>query len=616
MSASSHVRGGASAQSGNTAAPRRPRGSPLLIVLMIIVVVPSVLLADSWGAGAAGIIGGLTGMFSLVAFLGGPLWPDLRVALILGPLLVVAAALPRLVAESSRPAAIALVVLLTFVAGLLPLIGPRFANAGMGLGMTTMFGYGYAPMGGADHEQIIAAAVAGVVVALVLRVLMGISDPSKPTREQVAAVLVAEDPASAAAGAFGTWLADRRQRWLADALEGGSRYRLAVRAAELSGRADPDAVAALRARAEDLAGRIKAKPARAKADTPSPDPARSPAAEPADGPLADAARALDTVEQAVDGRDTTPVHLDRDRGEQLKEAVLHPSARLRSVQVRHAFRTALAVLLMLLVTSRLDRGDPLVSTALLATFSILQATWSETAAKTRNKIVGVVAGSLTVAVVLLLVPSDYLVMVATVSLCLGLWYVVTRPALGSAFMVVVSVGFNSVSRDLDPVNLLLQYVGLTACAVLLGVVLGYVVIPGFRPPPLRERVEAATAATVAALRASATGTASRRPEDITVLRDAERLQDELVPDRDRLDSRQLADLDTLRTRLRNLTVLADATELTSEDVDLVTAELARHSPADDAAGPSGTASTVLWDLAHEAGAAERSLLASLPAEGR
>lgn len=37
---------------------------------MLLVVVPSVLLADEWGAGSAGIIGGLTGLFSLVVFQG------------------------------------------------------------------------------------------------------------------------------------------------------------------------------------------------------------------------------------------------------------------------------------------------------------------------------------------------------------------------------------------------------------------------------------------------------------------------------------------------------------------------------------------------------------------
>ncbi|SFK13937.1 hypothetical protein [Cellulomonas sp. KH9] len=612
----------------STSARTRPKGSPMLIVLMIIVVLPSVLLADAWGAGPAGIIGGLTGMFALVALMGGPLRADLRVAAVMGPLLVVAAAVPRLVAETSRPWAMVLVVLLTAVAALLPLVGPRFGTAGLGLGMTTMFGYGYAPMGGADDRQVIAAAVAGVVVAVVLRVLMGISDPSKPTREQVAAVLVADDPSTATATAFGTWLTDGRPRWLAQALEGASSYRLALRTAELADGGGAGDVAALRSRAEELAARLRAKPthekhaassASSRTSSPASPMAAGPSFAPAVVAVPDApGAALDTVEEALLTRDTTEVRLERDRRHQLQDAVLHPSARLRSVQVRHALRTALAVLIMLLITSRLQRGDPLVSTALLATFGIMQATWSDTAVKTRNKVVGVVTGALTVAVVLLVVPERFLVLVAVVSLCLGLWYIVTLPALGNAFMVVVSVGFNAVNRDLDPVMLLLQYVGLIACAVLLGVVLGFVVVPGLRPPPLRHRVRAAADATAAALRASS-GPGSQRPDEIALLRDAVRLQDDLVPDRDRLDDQQLAALDTLRTGLRDLTVLAQAVPLAPAEIDHVVQALdpdGRVAPdLDDgaAAEASGAGSSTLWDLAQRAGDSERVLLRTLPA---
>ncbi|MCR2801368.1 FUSC family protein [Microbacterium sp. zg-Y818] len=600
---------------------RRPKGTPTLLVLMIIVVLPSVLLADAWGAGAAGIIGGLTGMFSLVAFMGGPLRADLRIAVSMGPLLIIAAAVPRLVAETSRPAAMALVVLLTVVAALLPLIGPRFGTAGMGLGMTTMFGYGYAPQGGADHQQVIAAAVAGVVVALLLRIVMGISDPSKPTREQVAAVLTADDPSAATATAFGTWLSDGRQRWLADALEGASRYRLALRTARV-GRAGGSADAtALQERARELAEKLKAKPRRDTGGQSEPATATAttpPASAVIDVPLTEAARALDTVEQAIREHDTSAVQLERDRRHQLKDAVLHPSARLQSIQLRHALRAGLAVLLMLLITSGLEPGDPLVSTALLTTFSILQASWGDTATKTRNKIIGVVAGSLTVAVILLLVPHTYLVAIAAVSLCLGLWYIVTRPALGGAFMVVVSVGFNAVSRDLDPVTLLLQYVGLTASAVLVGVILGFVVIPGLRPAPLRRRIENATAATANALRASSNGGGASGPDEIALFRDAARAQDELVPDRDRLDDRQLAELDDLQTGLRDLTTLAAATTLTREELEQVLGILSRADGTEPdeqdgtAAEGAGTASSTLWDLAQQAASAERYLLRTLP----
>jgi len=617
-------------RSGGTQSPRRPSGSPMLIVLMIIVVLPSVLLADAWGAGAVGIIGGLTGLFSLVAFMGGPLRADLRVAAVLGPLLVVAAAVPRLVAETSRPAAIALVVVLGFVAALFPLLGERYATVGLGLGMTTVFGYGYAPQGGADHRQVIAAAVAGVVVAVLLRVAMGISDPSKTTRDQVAAVLVADDPSAATARAFRTWLGDGRPRWLADVLDGASRYRLALHTARLTGDGSPDDVAPLQRRAEDLAARLRARPRRTPAPAAAPARATGPSAEAGtSGAYGDAARALDAVEQAQARHDTSAVRLARGPRHELLHAVQHPSARLRSVQVRHALRTALALLVMLLVTSGLERGDPLVSTALLTTFSILQASWGGTVAKARNKIVGLVSGSLTVAVVLLLVPERYLTLVAVVALCLGLWFIVARPALGSAFMVVVSVGFNSVSRDLDPVDLLAQYVGLTLCAVVVGVVLGFVVVPSFRPPPLGRRVEAAMTATAAALRAGSVGVGSTPPAaEVALVRDAVHEQDELVPDREHLDDRQLEELDVLRAALRDLIVLANATQIGDDERDVVLRTLSPDggTPSDgpssdevpspgggpDGAQTPGSGASTLLDLARRAAAAERYLSRTVP----
>lgn len=598
---------------------KRPKGTPLLFVLMAITVVPSVLLADEWGAGSAGIIGGLTGMFSLVVFMGGPLRADLRIAAVMGPLLVFAVAVPRLVAETSRPAAIVLVVVLGFVAALLPLLGPRFANAGMGLGMATVFGYGYAPVGGADHQQVIAAAVAGVAVALALRLLMGVGDPSKSTREQVAAVLVADDPAAATSTAFGTWLTDGRQRWLADVMDASSRYRLSLHNAERSGGARPDDAAALRERAKQLADQVKAKPGKTehgKAATETQATLRLPASD--DPGLGDAVKALDAVEQAIRKRDTSTVQLDHDRRDQLKDAVLHPSTRLRSVQLRHAFRTALGLLLMLIVTSGLERGDPLVSTVMMTTFGILQASWRDTLAKAQNKIIGLVGGSLAVAVILLTVPSRYLVAIATVALILGLWYIVTRPGLGNACMVIVSVGFNAVTRDLNAQDLLLQYIGLTACAVVISVVIGFAVVPGFRPPPLRRRIELATEATIDVLRASSNGASPSSTENVALQRAAAEKQAELVPDHDELDDTQLSQLDSLRTGLGDLTALAQTVHLDAASLEDVlralspTEAVGAYVGQAGSASPEAASSTVL-DLAAQAGEAERSLLRTLPA---
>lgn len=606
--------------------PRRPGGSPVVILLMVIVLVPALLLADTFDAGPAAIIGGLVALFSLIAFMGGPLRADLRTAALMVPLLLVGAIVPRLLTDVWRPAAIALVVVLCFVAALLPRLGPRFEHAGLGLGMTTLYAYAYATHGATDHRQVIAAAVAGVVVALLLRVVLGISDPSKPTRDQVADVLVADDAAAATSTAFDTWLSDGRQRWLATALEGASRYRLALRAGEVTASARPEEAATLRSRAADLADRLRAK----HAPDAAPD-AEADAGVPAGvstGPatvasLGQAAAALDTVAQAVRNRDTTSVVLDRGSQHELRDAVLHPSARLRTIQVRHALRTALGLLVMLVLTASLGPGDPLVATVLLTTFTILQASWRDTLGKARSKIIGVVSGAAAVAVILLVVPERYLTAIAAVSLALGLWYITTRPALGSAFMVVVSVGINAATRHLDAGDLLVQYVALTACAVVVGVVLGFIVVPAFRPAPLRARVVSATEATEAVLRAAAHGATSSAHEFVALQRDAAQKQDELVPDRDHLDDRQLAELDRLRSGLRDLITLVntatlDHASLSGAATMLQTAEGTAEGAADGPAprpATDGATSSTLGDLVERTGAAGRYLLRTLPATG-
>ena len=608
----------------------RPGGSPVLLILAFIVVVPSVMLADRFDAGPAGIIGGMVGLFSLVAFMGGALRPDLRSAALLAPLLVFAAVAPRLVSEVSRPAAVALVVVLGFVAAWLPGLGPRFTNTGLGLGMTTLYAYAYATHGTADNVQIVAAAVAGVIVALLVRVLFGIADPSKATREQVARAL--ESPDSEATGAgFDAWLSDGRPRWLATVLGEGSRFRVALRRAQLGADADraQDSVAALRARSATLAEQVRAKHAPdASADTAThasthastpqgaaPGGTTGPAAPGASAALTEAAAALDAVEAAVRERDTTPVVLDRAARRQFRDAVLHPSARLHSVRMRHAVRTAFGLLVMLLVTYPLAPDDPVVVSVLMTTFGILQASWRETLAKARPKIIGLVVGTAAVAVILLTAPSGWLMPISAISLCLGLWYVVTLPAVGSAFMVMVSVGFNSVSRDLDAGDLLVQYAGLSLCAVVVGLVLGFVVVPSFRAEDLRHRVEAATAATAASLRATAGGAGPTDAHAVSLRREAAQRQAELVPDHDRLAERQLAELDRLRESLHDLTAIAD----TSLDRSTLTGAVELLSTGGERVPvevpPSDGLTSTVWDLAEQSATAERYLLRTLPTSG-
>ena len=119
--------------------------------------------------------------------------------------------------------------------------------------------------------------------------------------------------------------------------------------------------------------------------------------------------------------------------------------------------------------------------------------------------------------------------------------------------------------------------------------------------------------------AGSSGPGSRRPEEIALLRDAVRLQDDLVPDRDRLDDQQLAELDTLRDGLRDLTVLAQAVPLEPGElgqvVQALRPDVRTGADRQDGAAASGAGSSTLRQLAQQAGESERYLLATLPDRG-
>ncbi|MDA3642637.1 hypothetical protein LZ318_39065 [Saccharopolyspora indica] len=579
------------------------KGSPLLLVLFAVVLAPTFLIGYAVGAGSASVVGGFVAMYSLIAFLGGPLRADLRLAAALSPLLLFAAIVPRLLGEISRPAAIAVIVLIVFVAALLPLRGPRFVTVGLGLGMVALFAYGMALIGPAGPWQVVVAAVTGVVIAVVLRVLLGIGDPSKATREKIADVLDAEAPALTTA--FDTWLADGRRRWLGIALGAASRYRLALHSAEAVQRAgqveaSDEELVALRTRAHELAELLRAK-------KPGPAPQVEAGAAAVEFG-SEASAALDAVERAITERDTSRVALP----DRLRTSVLRPSVRLRSIQVRHAVRTAFGLLLILVITSYLPAGDPLVATALMTTFGILQASWRETLIKARPRVVGLVAGAALAVVIILVVPAPHLPVVALTALVIALWNMMSRPSLAYTFMVVVTVGFNTSLRHTDPVHTLVEYAVLTLTAALIGVLVGFAVVPGLRPEPLRHRIVAARTTTARALRAMTEP--GHDTETLVLHREAARARVELTPDREKLDDDQLAELDRFRAALRDLSMLGTTAALgRSTDVERLKAALDAlevPAPADDES-PTGLES-ILAGLADQVRTTEAQLLATLP----
>ncbi|QNG38801.1 hypothetical protein F1C76_21700 [Geodermatophilaceae bacterium NBWT11] len=603
-----------------------PKGSPQLLVLLIMALAPAMVLGTLTGAGPAALIGAFVALFGLLICATGPLWSDLRSMALFAPLLVVAAVAPRALAEVSRPAAIAVIVVLVVVAALLPLRGPRFRTAGLGVGMLPLMAYSIPLTGAVTLTQLVIGALAGLVVAVVLRLLMGIGDPGKATRTAVAAVLDDSEPDVTAA--LDSWLADPR-RWTMDVLGGAVRYRLARRSLDaLAGTVPAAGRAAFDRAGTDLTERVgrlseavRAKePATGGADVPSASSSDEYALPQALSRLVEECRAaLDTAEAATRGRDDTRVELSDEvtRGARAQIA-LGAGVGFRSIQLRHAARTAVGVLLALLLSTRLDAGDPLVPTLLLTTFGILQTSWTATLAKARPRITGLVVGVVLAVGIVFLVPEGVLLPVALVSLVVALWYLTARPVIGYAGLLCMSVGLNSSLRDLDPAATLVEYVVLSLIAVLIGVVLGFAVIPGVRGRPLSERVSDAVAATAAVLSTSVEGNSSDRERGLEVQRTAVLTRRQLVPDDDDLTDAQAAELDALGAGLRDLTALTllgrvgvAGRVVDRRDVDGALAALGHGGPVDHepevSPSPTGAGPGVLTVLAEQVAARRAAL---------
>ncbi len=599
-------------------AKKRPKGSPQIMIFLALVLVPALLIGQFLGVGGASLIGAFVALFALMASMQGPLRTDLKTFALLGPLIGFSAVAPRIVAEVSRPAAFALITALIFLAGLLPLRGSRYSLVSLGMGMGTLFGYGVVLNKPADNWQLLGAAVSGLVVALVLRILLGIGDPTAQTRQRIASVFDSPEPDYG--NALDTWLNDRPTRWLGEALASAGRYRLALRAVvALNGQhtkqhpAFEQFTADARNRATAIATVIRAKSATLEDLTALPkvqeemdDPGSLAAAREAHAALVEA-------ERAVRKRDRTRVSIPDTMRRQLRFAAVSAGLRLRSIQIRHAVRTALAILVVLLISLRLRPGDPLLTTVLMTTFGILQSSWDETLTRARTRILGLLAGGVLVALTLLFVPQSLFLPVALIGLAVGLWYQSALPSLSAGALMVMTVGLNTSLRSLDPIQVLIEFVTLSVISVLIGTVFGFVVIPALRAQTLSERIDEAFITTVRYLRALPQASPDKRVQAFKLFRDAQFSYTQLVPDHEAITETQATTLNQLRLRLEDLANIAEFSlmSLPGDLEELNISQVATMLEHDDGLpvqpSRSGVFAEALILLAEEANDARRSL---------
>ncbi|QWF76994.1 FUSC family protein [Amycolatopsis sp. CA-230715] len=462
---------------------------PGMLVVLLVIVGGTAGLGTVVGLGNAAVLAALTALFCLIAALGGPLRADLRLLAVFAPALVVAVGVPRLLGAVSPAAAIALVTVVVFVAGLLPALGSRYVTVGLGLGMASLFGYGFQISGGASAGQIIGAPALAVAVVFVLRILIGLSDPGKATRAALADTLTAENVETPEKAAR-TWLADRPERWTARVLGASMRYRtaraiLAVRLRTLDDAAAKAVTAELEKageHAEALATAVRAK------ESSSVDKAGGGA-----GLTGAMWSALDAVRDAEATRDRSRVDVPKSLRRQVLGSELRGALSWRSAQLRHAVRCALGMLLAL-VLAGFRPGDPLTVAFLMGTFAVMQPEWRDSVEKAKQRIAGAMAGAVVVVLVIWLLPPAALLPIALVAVLGGFTVMRSEPVVFNGCMVLMSVGVNAGTRHLDPGEVLVEYVLLILLAAVIGLLFGFAAIPGVRKPSVAERYERAVAA--------------------------------------------------------------------------------------------------------------------------
>ncbi|MCY0906394.1 FUSC family protein [Arthrobacter sp. H14-L1] len=470
---------GAEAAGAESAKPRKKLGRDVsasigLIAVVVVVMGGAMLIAAALNLGASIIIAGFTAIFFTLGVGGGTLRADLRKVAWYGPLTALSASTPRILAEYNLGLALVLVCVIIFVAGLLPVLGKNYAQAGLGLGIATLLAFALQTNTG-SALQTVAAAFVGVCFVVLLRILMKIRDPSDVARALAAATLTEPDPGFE--HAYTMWLRDRPVQWLQESLHGAVEYRT------IRTFLDGNEAATADRRASEVSEVVAAQ----KPGDPSP---RTPdVASPNTVGLDAALRTLDRVEEAARLRNTTKVADAAATRRAFDRASAKSAFTWRSQTLRHAIRTALGVLVTFLVAwATVGPHDSLVTSMATASFAILQISWTQSLFKAKQRVLGVAGGAGVMALALWLLPQSWLLPFALIAAIAGVWLIASNQVLSIGSFVVVSVGMNAIGKGLDPTRTLIEYILLLFSGVAIGLLLGFTVVPQLKPDPVAVRV--------------------------------------------------------------------------------------------------------------------------------
>lgn len=452
--------------------------------------------------GTPALIAGLTAVFALVGAGGHALRSDLgRFAWFMPTLMLVMGGGPLLMRIPVLAGLLVAVVI--FATGLLPALGEHYRVAGQTLAAATLV----SATTGIGSEQppliLLCSTGAGALFALLLRVIIGLSDPTRATRAAVAHTLI--EPGPGVVELAGTaWRGDGSSTWLGQVLAGSARFRSARETLLAQAlRAEPGEAQRLRgvvAQADIIAIEL-AKAVRSRACTGLPplvrmDPARSVFTRDRDIP--DAARSLnkglDQIRSAVLRRIEAPATRPTPGGKRKRARdALEAHLSLRSSLFRHALRCTLAVGIGMVVVLLLR--DPSASSLLLALCVVLQPAARDSMTGALERTGGVVLGVVVLAGLITLLPGAFLLVPLIVA---GMLLAITRLReqyqLLLAALIAVTVVDQATRLDRPLVNVAISFAANTAVGTAIALFVGYIsylVLPSSVVPDVRGSVRSA-----------------------------------------------------------------------------------------------------------------------------
>lgn len=361
------------------------------------------------------LIAGLTTVFTLIGAGGQALRSDVHRFAWFTPLLVlIMAGGPLLM--TNVPVLVGLVVAaVIFATSMLPALGEHYRVAGQTLAAATLIAATTGVGSGQPPLVLFASAAAGGLFALLLRVIIGINDPTQATRAAVARTLTQPGPGVVELAAS-AWRADGSSTWLGQVLAGAARFR-AARETLLARAQQADRVEAQQLREvvaqADLVAIELAKSVRARACTGLPPGARVVPAQaiPAENELPAAAynlnKGLDRIRSAVVQRVEAPATPPASGGSwRHAQSAIKAHLSLRSSLFRHALRCTLAVAIGMVIFLLLD--DPSASSLLLSLCLVLQPADRDSMSGALERTGGAVLGVVVLAVVITLLPGAFL----------------------------------------------------------------------------------------------------------------------------------------------------------------------------------------------------------------